>query len=139
VTLGITRHPASNGSHPRTLTKSANASGVVEFVVTIGEDGTYTLVSTSASGSTLSRQSVTVVDQGTVIVAGEGAAAGSAGSAPAAGGAGSVPAAAPPVGGRLASTGFPGLGLAGGGGVLVLTGAALVTVARRRERAQASA
>lgn len=130
VTLTITRRPASNGSHPRSLTKSANAGGVVEFVVAIAEDGTYELVSTSASGSTLSRQSVTVVDQGTVIVAGEGAAAGSAGSAPAA---------APRVGGRLASTGFPGMGLAGGGGVLVLAGAGLVTVARRRQPAQASA
>jgi hypothetical protein len=129
VTLRITRRPASNGSHPRSLTKSANASGVVDFVVTIAEDGTYTLVSTSASGSTLSRQSVTVVDQGTVIVAGEGAAASSAGSAPAA---------APRVGGRLASTGLQGLGLAGGGGVLVLAGAGLVRVGRRREAAQAS-
>jgi len=130
VTLTITRRPASNGAHPRSLTKNANASGVVEFEVAIAEDGTYELVSTSASGSTLSRQSVTVVDQGTVIVAGEGAAASSAGSAPAA---------APRVGGRLASTGFPGLGMAGGGGVLVLAGAGLVTVARRRERTQAPA
>jgi hypothetical protein len=129
VTLTITRHPASNGSHPRSLTKSANARGVVEFVVAIAEDGTYELVS-SAGGSTLSRQSVTVVDHGTVIVAGEGAAADSAGSAPAA---------APRVGGRLASTGFPGLGLAGGGGVLVLAGAGLVAVARRRQLAQAPA
>lgn len=130
VTLTITRRPASDGSHPRSLTKSANASGVVEFVVAIAEDGTYELVSTSASGSTLSRQSVTVVDQGTVIVAGEGAAAGSAGAGPAD---------APRVGGRLASTGSPGLGLAVGGGALVLAGAGLVMVARRRETAQASA
>lgn len=163
VTLRITRRPASNGSHPRSLTKSANASGVVEFVVTIAEDGTYALASTSASGSTLSRQSVTVVDQGSVIVAGEGAAASSAGAAAsgagaaasragaaassvgsvprsvgsAASSAGSVPVAAPRVADRLASTGSPGLGLAGGGGVLVLAGAGLVKVARRRETTRA--
>lgn len=126
VTLTITRRPAVNGIPPRSLTKSANASGVVEFAVTIAEDGAYTLVSTSASGPTLSRQSVTVVDQGTVIVAGEGASASSAGSAPAGSSAGSAPAAGPRVGGRLASTGLQGLGLAGGGVVFVLVGAGLV-------------
>ncbi len=145
VTLRITRRPALNGNPPRSLTKSANARGVVEFVVTIAEDGTYTLVSTSARGSTLSRQSVTVVDQGAVIVAGEGAAAASApaasvpaGTAPAGGvpAGPAAPAVAPRVGGRLASTGSQGLGLAGGGGVLVLAGAGLVAVARRRRTAQ---
>lgn len=137
MTLTITRRPASNGSPPRSLTKSANASGVVEFAVTIAEDGTYTLVSTIASGSTLSRQSVTVLDQGTVIVAGEGAAASSAGSAPAGSSVGSAPAAPPRAGDRLASTGLQGLGLAGCGGALVLAGAALVKGGRRRETSSA--
>jgi hypothetical protein len=159
VTLTITRHPVSksNGG-AKSFTKTANASGVVDFAVTLTEDGTYALVSTSATGAVLGRQAVTVVAKGTVIVAGVGAAAGAApraaagaapraaagaapraaaGAAPraAAGAAPRAAAGAAPVaaaGGQLSFTGFDGMGLAVGGGVLVLVGAGAVLVTRRR-------
>jgi len=137
VTLTITRRPASTGNPRRQMTKNANASGVVEFAVAIAKDGTYSLVSTSASGS----QSVTVVAHGTVIVAGEGASAAAGGTA--AGQSGSGAGRAPEeaegttvASGRLSSTGFQGMGLAILGGVLVLAGSGLVLVAgfpRRRK------
>ena len=137
VTLTITRRPASTGNPRRQMTKNANASGVVEFAVAIAKDGTYSLVSTSASGSVLGRQSVTVVAHGTVIVAGEGASAAAGGTA--ASGAGRAPEEAEGTtvaSGRLSSTGFQGMGLAILGGVLVLAGSGLVLVAgfpRRRK------
>jgi hypothetical protein len=167
VTLTITRHPVSksNGG-AKSFTKTANASGVVDFAVTLTEDGTYALVSTSATGAVLGRQAVTVVAKGTVIVAGVGAAAGAApraaagaapraaagaapraaagaapraaaGAAPraAAGAAPRAAAGAAPVaaaGGQLSFTGFDGMGLAVGGGVLVLVGAGAILVTRRR-------
>jgi len=141
VTLTITRRPASTANPRRQMTKNANASGVVEFAVAIAKDGTYSLVSTSASGSVLGRQSVTVVAHGTVIVAGEGASAAAGGTA--AGQSGSGAGRAPEeaegttvASGRLSSTGFQGMGLAILGGVLVLAGSGLVLVAgfpRRRK------
>ena len=137
VTLTITRRPASTANPRRQMTKNANASGVVEFAVAIAKDGTYSLVSTSASGSVLGRQSVTVVAHGTVIVAGEGASAAAGGTA--ASGAGRAPEEAEGTtvaSGRLSSTGFQGMGLAILGGVLVLAGSGLVLVAgfpRRRK------
>jgi hypothetical protein len=134
VTLTITRRPASTGNPRRLMTKRANASGVVEFAVAIAKDGTYSLVSTSTSGSVLGRQSVTVVDQGRVIVAGEGASAAAGGTA-AGQAAGRAPervagaTAGTVASGRLSSTGFQGMGLAVIGGVLVLVGSVLVRVA----------
>jgi len=82
---------------------------VVDFVVTLTEDGTYVLVATSASGAVLSTQTVTVSDHGAVLVAGASAT----------------------VGGQLSYTGFQGMGLAAGGGVLVLMGTGLVLVSQR--------
>jgi hypothetical protein len=159
VTLTITRNPAST-SNPgaRSLIKTANAKGVVDFGVTLTEDGTWSLVSTSATGAVLGRQTVTVADKGAVIVAGvsaaaaaaPGAATGSAPGAVAGAAPGSVAGAAPgsvagaapgavagsaPVaaaGGQLSFTGFKGMGLAVGGGVLVLVGAGAVFATRRK-------
>jgi len=115
VTLTMTPDPASIGT--KSLTQIANAQGVVDFVVTLTEDGTYVLVSTSASGAVLSTQTVTVADHGAVLVAGASATAGTGASAT--------------VGGQLSYTGFQGMGLAVGGGVLVLVGTGLVLVSQR--------
>ena len=78
VTLTMTPDPASIGT--RSLTQIANAGGVASFVVTLTADGTYLLVSKSASGVVLTSQTVTVSDHGAVIVAGTSAAAGTAAS-----------------------------------------------------------
>jgi hypothetical protein len=154
VTLTITRKPTSSSS-PAPTSKPANDQGVADFAVTLTQDGTYSLVSTSAAGKVLSSQTVTVVDNGSVIVAGVGAAKGAApraasgaapraasGAAPgAASGAapraasGAAPAASSP---QLSFTGFDGLGLAAGGGALVLVGAGAVVASRRRKSVQAS-
>src|ERR1035437_5902126 len=155
VTLTMTPDPASIGT--RSLTQIANARGVASFVVTLTQDGTYLLVSKSASGVVLTSQTVTVSDHGAVIVAGTSAAAGTAASVTA-GKAASAPAgkaATASTGkavtaatgkavtaatgtaarGQLAFTGFGGMGLMVGG-VLVLAGTALVLVTRRRTPAQ---
>lgn len=140
VTLTITRDPASSGNPPKSFTKTANASGVVEFAVTLTEDGTYVLVSTSASGAVLDMQSVTVSDHGAVIVADASAAAADTGQAvDARAGTAAGARAGTPAGGQLSYTGFRGMGLAVGGGVLVLAGTGLVFVARRRKPAQVPA
>ena len=115
VTLTMTPDPASIGT--KSLTQIANAQGVVDFVVTLTEDGTYVLVSTGASGAVLSTQTVTASDHGAVLVAGASVTAGTGVSAT--------------VGGQLSHTGFQGMGLAVGGGVLVLVGTGLVLVSQR--------
>ena len=143
VTLTMTPDPASIGT--KSLTQIANAQGVVDLVVTLTEDGTYVLVATSASGAVLSTQTVTVSDHGAVLVAGAsatagtgaGATAGTAASATAGTGASITAgtaagtAATVTVGGQLSYTGFQGLGLAVGGGMLVLVGTGLVLVSQR--------
>jgi len=147
VTLTMTPDPASIGT--KSLTQIADAQGVVDFVVTLTEDGTYVLVATSASGAVLSTQTVTVSDHGAVLVAGASANAGTGASANAgtaasvtagtgasvtAGTGASVTAgtgASVTVGGQLSYTGFQGMGLAVGGGVLVLVGTGLVLVSQR--------
>jgi hypothetical protein len=158
VTLTMTRNPGSTTNPAtRSLTKTANAKGVVDFPVTLVEDGTWRLVSTSATGAVLTSQSVTVADKGAVIVAGAGADAGAAaaaapravagaapGVAPAAApgaAAGAAPRAAPAAaaGAQLAFTGLQGMGLAVGGGLLVLVGAGSVLVTRRRRSARVPA
>jgi hypothetical protein len=140
VTLTMTPDPASIGT--RSLTQIANARGVASFVVTLTADGTYLLVSKSASGVVLTSQTVTVSDHGAVIVAGTSAAAGTVASVPAgkavSATAGTAASAATGTAarGQLAFTGFGGMGLLVGGGLLVLAGTALVLVIRRRTPAQ---
>src|ERR1035437_7928565 len=140
VTLTMTPDPASIGT--RSLTQIANARGVASFAVTLTEDGTYLLVSKSASGVVLTSQTVTVSDHGAVIVPGTSAAAGTAATvtagkaaSPRAGNAATA-ATGTAARGQLAFTGFGGMGLLVGGGVLVLAGTGLVLVIRRRTPAQ---
>jgi hypothetical protein len=156
VTLTMTPDPASLGI--TSLTQIASARGVASFVVRLTADGTYLLVSKSASGVVLTSQTVTVSDHGAVIVAGTSAAAGTAASvtagkvssaaagkaatastgkaATAATGKAVTAATGTAARGQLAFTGFGGMGLLVGGGVLVLAGTGLVLVIRRRTPAQ---
>ena len=145
VTLRITRKPPPTGKPGATLvTKTANARGVVDFAVALSDEGDYTLVSTSASGAVLGRQSVTVADQGAVIVAGEGASAdggasagggaSAAGDGASAGGgasagkpdAGATPGAGGPADGKAVSGNAPG---AAAGGELSRTGLEVMDLA----------
>jgi len=99
-----------SGSSTRVLTAMSNAAGVAHFTFSLSAVGTYTLTATNASGAVMSTQTVTVH------------AAAAASVAP-----------------NLSFTGFEGTGLAVGGGLLVLTGAGAVLVARRRKTAQVPA
>jgi len=99
------------GVSTQTLTATANAAGAASFTFTLSAAGVYTLTATNASGAVVSTQTITVH------------AVGAASVAP----------------GKLSSTGFEGTGLAVGGGLLVLTGAGAVLVARRRKTAQVPA
>ena len=94
----------------QTFTATANASGVATFTLTLSAAGVYTLTATNAAGVVIGTQTVTV------------AAAGAGSGAPA-----------------LSTTGFDGLPLAVGGGLLVLTGAGAVVISRRRRSAQVPA
>ena len=98
------------GPSTKTLTATSNAAGVARFTFTLSVAGVYTLTATNASGAVISTQNITVH------------AAGAASVAP-----------------TLSFTGFEGTGLAVGGGLLVLTGAGAVLVARRRKTAQVPA
>jgi hypothetical protein len=119
VTLTITSNPASLSNDTiqiagtKSLTKTANASGVASFSVTLSGAGGFALTATNAAGAVLSTQSLTV---------------GTAGAA-----SGAV------TGARLARTGFEGMPLVVGGGVLVLLGAGAVVITRRRRSAQVPA
>ena len=106
ITLVIT-----SGTSTRSLTATANASGVASFTFTLSAAGTYTVQALNAAGALVSDQVLTV--------------------------AAAAPAAA--AGGALSFTGFDGMGLAVGGGVLVLVGSGAVVVARRRRSAQVPA
>ena len=122
-TLTITSTPASLKSKGIKIagTKSMTATsvaGAVNFDVTFAEPGTYTLALTNAAGVLFSSQTV-------VIYA-------AAASAPAATGVLSSS-------GGLSSKGFDGMPIALGGGVLVLLGAGVVLVARRRKSAKVRA
>jgi len=112
LTLTVTRTPAANFG-TKVLTATANASGVATFTVTFSPAGTYSLVVKRASGAVISTQTVKVL--------GVSAAAGVV------------------AGGQLSRTGFDGMPLAVGGGALVLVGAGVVVVARRRKSAHVPA
>ena len=109
ITLKIT------GAGTKSLTATANASGVASFTFVLGASGAYTLTMTNEAGAVVSTQTLTVL--------GVSAAA-------------AVPGA---VSGGLATTGFDGMPLAVGGGVLVLAGAGAVIIARRRKSAHVPA
>lgn len=119
VTLTITSNPASLSNDTiqiagtKSLTKTANASGVVSFTVTLTGVGSFLLTATNAAGAVISTQTLTV--------AAAGAASGGV------------------AGAQLSRTGFEGMPLVVGGGVLVLLGAGAVVIARRRRSAQVPA
>src|SRR5450631_297034 len=133
VTLTIIPKPASIGN--RSFTHRANARGVVSFELTLTDDGIYLLTTKSASGRVLSTETVTVSQHGSVLVAGTSASASTTATTPQAASATPSKAAAATAGtaagpiagtgagtaapGQLAFTGWRGMGLAGGGGVLV--------------------
>lgn len=99
------------GASTKTLTATSNAAGVAKFTFSLSAAGVYTLTATNASGAVISTQTITVHSVS------------AAGVAPS----------------QLSFTGFEGTGLAVGGGLLVLTGAGVVLVARRRKSAQVPA
>ena len=111
VTLTI-RSPRSNRGRDveiagtKSLVKRANAKGVATFSVTMAAAGVYPLTMTNAKGAVLGTNTLTVA------------------VAPAA--------SASPAASELSTTGFAGTGLAIGGFGLVLTGAGVVLVSRRR-------
>jgi LPXTG-motif cell wall-anchored protein len=95
----------------KTLTDTANASGVASFSVTLTGAGTCTLTATNAAGAVVATQTVLGVSAD----------------------------AASPATGTLPRTGFDPTGLLVGGGLLVLAGAGGVLVARRRKSSRAAA
>src|SRR5450759_2306762 len=116
-TLTITSTPASIKSKGIKIagTKSMTATsvaGAVSFDVTFAEPGTYALALTNAADVLLNSQTLVIHSEA---------------------------AAAPAATGGLSSTGFDGMPIALGGGVLVLLGAGTVLVARRRKSAQVHA
>ena len=112
LTLTVTRNPAANFG-TKTFTATANANGVATFTVTVAPAGAYSLMVKGASGAVISTQTLKVLGVG---------------------------AASPPVkGGQLSNTGFEGMPLAVGGGMLVLVGAGAVLISRRRKSAQVPA
>ena len=91
---------------------ATNVAGAVTFNVTLTEAGSYALTLTNAEGALRSSMTVVVHAAGAV---------------------------APAATGTLSRTGFDGMPIAIGGGVLVLLGAGAVLVARRRKSAQVHA
>ena len=109
ITLVITK-----ADFTMSLTKRANANGVVKFTFKLSAAGDYQLDAQNAAGALVSRQTLSVASQ--------------------------VAAPFPPKddnnkGGPHPGTGFDGLPLALGGGVLVLAGTGAVVVAKRRRSA----
>jgi len=98
------------GASTQTLTATSNSAGVARFTFTLSAAGVYTLTATNASGAVISTQTITVHTVSAASVAP-----------------------------TLSFTGFEGTGLAVGGGLLVLTGAGVVVVARRRKTSQVAA
>ena len=130
VTLTVSPDSASvgsggiriDGTATTSLTKTANASGVASFTVTLATAGSFTLTFTNAAAAVLSTQTLIAH------AAGGASGAGSAsGVVPGASGSGA--------GGQLSRTGFEGTGLAVGGGLLVVAGAGAMVLARRRKTA----
>ena len=102
-----------SGTSTRVLTARSNAAGVAHFTFKLSAVGVYTLTATNAAGAVISTQTVTshAVSAAAVL----------------------------PGTSSLSFTGFEGTGLAVGGGLLVLTGAGVVVVSRRRKTAQVRA
>ena len=110
-----------SGTSTRVLTARSNAAGVAHFTFKLSAVGVYTLTATNAAGAVISTQTVT-------------SHAVSAATSHAVSAAAVLPGTS-----SLSFTGFEGTGLAVGGGLLVLTGAGVVVVSRRRKTAQVRA
>lgn len=112
VTATVTTDPASISNDAitiagtKSMTKAADANGVVAFSVTLNAAGTFTVRITDASGALLGDEVLQVA-----------APAGAAGTN---------------TGVQLSDTGFDAAGLAAGAAALVVAGAGAVVVARRR-------
>jgi hypothetical protein len=112
VSMTITTNPASISNSSiqiagtKSMTKPASAAGVADFRVTLASAGVYSLGMTDASGAVLANMTLTVAGAGTGTRT--------------------------PTAARLGFTGFNGMGLAVGGGVLVLVGAGAVVASKRR-------
>jgi hypothetical protein len=102
----------TSSASTRSMSKTADASGVAAFTFTLTAAGTYKVEAFNAAGALVSDQVLTVA---------------------------SLAASAVPSSKQLSSTGFDSMPLAVGGGVLVLVGAGAVVVARRRRSAQLAA
>ena len=118
VTLTITSPKSAHGrdmeiAGVKSLVKTADASGVATFRVTVAAAGVYPITMSDASGAVLGTNTLTV--------------------APAF----AVSAAAPDA--ELSATGFAGTGIAMGGVGLVLVGGGVVLVTRRRRSPKAPA
>jgi len=109
ITLVITK-----GDFTMSLTKRANANGVAKFTFKLSAAGTYQVEAKNAAGALVSTQTLSVSSQ-------------NASAFPPAGGGNKD--------GMHPNTGFDGLPLALGGGVLVLAGTGAVVVAKRRRSA----
>jgi hypothetical protein len=109
IKLVITNTSTGSAS-TRSISQTANASGVVFFTFTLTAAGRYTVEAKNAAGALVSDQVLTVASQ---------AASASPSPSP-----------------QLSHTGFDGMPLALGGGLLVLVGAGAVVVAKRRRSAQ---
>ena len=109
ITLVIT-----SDNSTMSLTRRANANGVVKFTFKLSAAGTYQVEAKNAAGALVSSQTLSVSSQN----------------------ASAFPAAPDKnKGGMHPNTGFDGLPLALGGGVLVLAGTGAVVVAKRRRSA----
>jgi hypothetical protein len=112
VLLTVTSTPASMPNSAiqiagtATASKVANASGDVQFSVTLSQAGTYSAVAT-VDGAAVSTMDLSVA----------------------------AASKAAPSGKALAETGFDGAGLAAGAGALVVAGAGAVLIAKRRQSA----
>jgi hypothetical protein len=109
----------TSASSTRSMSQKASASGVAAFTFTLSAAGTYKVEAFNSAGALVSDQSITVASQ-----ANSGVPSGTSG----------VPSST-----KLGTTGFDGMPLAVGGGILVLAGAGAVLVARRRRSAQVPA
>ena len=126
VTLTVSPDSASvgsggiriDGTATTSLTKTANASGVASFTVTLAAAGSFTLTFTNAAGAVLSTQTLIAHAAGGASGVVPGGASGSG------------------AGGQLSRTGFEGGGLAVGGGLLLVVGAGAMVLARRRKTVQ---
>jgi hypothetical protein len=124
----------TSANSTKSMSQKANASGVAAFTFTLSAAGTYKVEAFNAAGALVSDQVLTVASQ-----ANSGVPPDTSGVPSDTSGVPSGTSGVPSSGAKLGTTGFDGMPLAVGGGVLVLAGAGAVLVARRRRSAQVPA